>query len=248
VRGRIATDSPPPKIQLAPPLKSRTRHLERTSPSALEGGPKFRAARLLEASPGEAFALGTLLHAWLAEIEWLDAGPPTDKRLREIAARLRQQIGPLADNLDLPIANFRRWLTAAPIASVLSRSFYDNPKNLGLPALKSAAWKPGEIQLEVLREHPFAIKDGDQLLTGAIDRLVLIRRQEQILAADLLDFKTDEFPASDASALAARTAFYQPQLEAYRRAVARLFGTEPDRIAARLNFLHAGVTASLPAA
>jgi ATP-dependent exoDNAse (exonuclease V) beta subunit len=239
--GRSAADSPPPKIQLAPPLKFSTRHLERASPSALEGGSKFRAARLLEASPDEAFALGTLVHAWLAEIEWLDAGPPTDKRLREIAARLHPQIGALVDNLDLPIANFRRWLAATPIASVLSRSFYDNPKNLGLAPLKSSAWKSGDIQLEVLREHPFAIRDGDQLLTGAIDRLVLIRRQEKLLAADLLDFKTDDLTASDATALAARTAFYQPQIDAYRRAIGRILPVEPERLGARIAFLNCGI-------
>ena len=241
LRGSTAADAPPPKIQLAPPLKTRTRNFERTSPSALEGGSKFRASHLLEPRPDDAFSFGTLIHHWLAKIEWLDDGPPSDDRLRQIAAQLRPEIGPLTDNLDLPLANFRRWLAAPGIAKVLSRSYYDGPNNLGLASLKPAAWKPGEITLEVLREHPFAIKDGDQILSGAIDRLVLIKRSGQLLAADILDFKTDELPASDAAALATRTDFYRPQLEAYRRAVAKLLRLKPEHIGARIVFLNSGI-------
>jgi ATP-dependent exoDNAse (exonuclease V) beta subunit len=222
----------PPKIKLAPPPKARDRGLERASPSSLEGGAKLLAARLLEPR-GEVFSLGTLVHAWLKEIEWLDDGLPSDKVLRQIAERLRPEIGPLADNLDLPLANFRRWLAAPAISKVLSRSFYEQ--------------QPSGVDLEVLREHPFAIRDGDQLLTGAIDRLVIVRDRGRILAADLLDFKTDELQANDAAALADRVDFYRPQIEAYRQAASRLLGIAPEKIAAQLIFLHAGLTASLPA-
>ena len=233
-----------PPIKLAPPPAARDRGLERTSPSSLEGGPKLLAARLLEPR-SEVYSLGTLIHAWLAEIAWLDDGVPTDKTLRRIAEFLRPEIGSLADHLDLPLKNFRRWLAAAPIAHVLSRSFYDKPANLGLAALKANAWKPGEIELEVLREHPFAIRAGDQLLTGAIDRLVLLRRKGQLLAADLLDFKTDDVPAGDAAALAARTDFYRPQIEGYRTAAANLLRINPAQIACRLVLINAGTVEAI---
>jgi ATP-dependent exoDNAse (exonuclease V) beta subunit len=239
--GNVALDAPPPVIRLAKPLKTKSRNLQRTSPSALEGGSKLRASRLLEPRPDDAFSLGTLIHAWLAEIEWLDGGLPSDDRLRQIAAQLRPEIGPLADNLDLPLANVRRWLAAAPIAKVLSRSFYDAPKNLGLPALNPTAWNPGEIELEVLREHPFAIRDGDEILSGAIDRLVLIKRAGQLLAADILDFKTDELPPNDSAAVAARTDFYRPQMEAYCRAVGKLLQIESDRMGARIVYLNSSI-------
>ncbi|HEX5102552.1 MAG TPA: 3'-5' exonuclease, partial [Pirellulaceae bacterium] len=223
-RGSSAAESPSPKIQFAPPLKSRDRNLERTSPSALEGGSKFRAAHLLAQRPTDAFALGTLIHAWLAEIEWLDDGLPPEDRLREIAARLRPDIGTLADHLDAPLANLRRWLTAPAIVQALSRKNYD--KN---------------AQLQVLREHPFAIRDGDTLLSGSIDRLVLVRNGGHIVAADILDFKTDELPLGDAAAIAARTQFYRPQIEAYASAVANIFRCARPAISMRLLFLNAGV-------
>jgi ATP-dependent exoDNAse (exonuclease V) beta subunit len=87
----------------------------------------------------------------------------------------------------------------------------------------------------------FAIQDGDKILSGAIDRIVLIRRAGQLLAADILDFKTDELPASDSAALATRTDFYRPQLEAYRRAVAKLLRLKPEHIGARIVFLNSGI-------
>ena len=146
-----------------------------------------------------------------------------------------------------PPSNFRRWLSAPAIQKVLSRSSYDDPKNLGLGLLKPATWKPGEINLEVLREHPFAIRDGDQILSGAIDRLVLIRRKGQLLAADIIDFKTDELPPNNPAALAARTDFYRPQVEAYRRAVAKIYCLKVTEISWKTAYLTGGVIAGITA-
>ena len=67
--------------------------------------------------------------------------------------------------------------------------------------------------------------------------LVLIERDETVVAADVTDYKTDAIAKGDRTALETRVDYYRPQLAAYCRAVARFTGLAPDRIASRLVFL-----------
>jgi len=178
-----------------------------------------------------------LFHAWLAEIEWLEDGLPSDEALRRIAARVRAESGTSADEVVAHIARFRQQLAVKPIAEALSRKFYDLPTNMGL---KLKGWPTGGNEVNALRERSFAIRQDDALLSGSIDRLVVIRSGGKPIAADLIDFKTDEIPAGDKKALTARVEFYRPQMEAYRAAAARLLSLEAGQISARLIFLSAG--------
>src|SRR5262249_47225874 len=116
----------------------------------------------------------------------------------------------------------------------------DSPTNLGLPLKK---W-PGPTELSVHREHPFAIRTSDHILTGAIDRLVIIQHNHHPIAADILDFKTDEIPPSDKKALAERIEFYRPQMEAYCQAAAQMLKLDPRSINSRLVFLQAAAVAA----
>jgi ATP-dependent exoDNAse (exonuclease V) beta subunit len=152
---------------------------------------------------------------------------------------LRSQIGDVSGQLDRLIAKFRKQLAVKSVAAVLSRDFYAAPANLGL-ALLASKWSASRVELQVHREHPFAIRHGDNLLAGNIDRLVVIRSGSRIIAADILDFKTDDMSPHDATAIADKVAFYRPQAEAYRLAAARWLNLDRQRIAARLVFLSAG--------
>jgi ATP-dependent exoDNAse (exonuclease V) beta subunit len=75
------------------------------------------------------------------------------------------------------------------------------------------------------------------MLTGNIDRLVLLYHADKIIAADLIDYKTDRIDPEGAGAVAAKVDFYRPQVAAYRRAVSRMLRLEKSRIVARLLFL-----------
>jgi ATP-dependent exoDNAse (exonuclease V) beta subunit len=97
-----------------------------------------------------------------------------------------------------------------------------------------------DTALEVFRERRFAVRSGDQLIAGTVDRLVLLRRGDQVLACDIVDFKTDALPSGNSEALAAKVEYYAPQLEAYRDAVARSFHVQPAAVTARLVFLSTG--------
>jgi ATP-dependent exoDNAse (exonuclease V) beta subunit len=227
-------------IKLAPPLQHRERGLERTSPSHLEGGPKLRARQLLEPKSMAAFEYGTLVHAWLEQISWLDEPLPDDAAFAQTAAALAAKLGHLTGDLDRPLAEFRRQLAAPAVTAALSRAYYDDPSLLGLQNKQAALWKPGKIVLEVQRERPFAVRLDDQLVTGSIDRLVVIQSGGKPVAADVIDFKTDDIAPDDSAALAKKIAFYQPQINAYRLAVAQMLRLPPERVAGRLIFMKPG--------
>ncbi len=118
------------------------------------------------------------------------------------------------------------------------RLAYADPRQLGFGQAIAAELAAGPVELRVERERRFAIHDAEGLLSGSFDRLVLLVRGGRVLAADLIDFKTDR-PAG-AAQLAAQVEFYRPQIAAYRRAIARLYRLDPARISSRLAFLRAG--------
>jgi len=232
------------QIQLAAPLLTRERGLERISPSALEGGTRLPASRLLAPRIEESLNLGTLFHAWLEQIKWLDEAPPSNLTLRQIAANLCGQIGDVA-NLDELIARIRRQLAAPTISAVLQRSFYRTPANLSLAGLAISNWPTDDVEVTVHCERRFAIRHASELLTGTMDRLVRIHSGGRTIAADLVDFKTDDIPPDDQTVLMERVAFYRPQVDAYRSAAARLLKVDPSRLAARLVFLSRGIVVSI---
>jgi ATP-dependent helicase/nuclease subunit A len=222
------TRSVPITIRLAPAAMKRERGLERTSPSALEGGTRLSANVVLKPRSDEAYGIGTLFHAWLAQIEWLDDGQPGDDVLRQIAAGLRGEIGSAGRNLEGHIARFRKQLAAPAVKEVLSRKSYP----------------PGK-DLTVWRERPFALRTENGILTGSMDRLVIVKSGGKIVAADVLDFKTDEIAAGDAAALAAKVDFYRPQVEAYREAAGKLLGIRETQVTGRLVFIGSNAVQSV---
>jgi ATP-dependent exoDNAse (exonuclease V) beta subunit len=97
------------------------------------------------------------------------------------------------------------------------------------------------LRLVVRNEFPFAYREGDCLMTGSIDRLVRLYAGDQLVAADVIDFKTDVIESRGPKTLDAKTEYYRPQIDAYRRAVAAMTGLAPERIGARLLFVNPGI-------
>jgi ATP-dependent helicase/nuclease subunit A len=226
------TRSVPATIALAPPKARRTKGLERTSPSALEGGTRLLAESVLRPRSAAALGAGTLVHAWLEQVEWLDGGLPADDVFREVAGKLRHEIGDVWNELDPLIARFRQQLAAPAVAAALVRSAYD----------QFAA-----DEIDVRRERKFAHRVQDELLSGSIDRLVVLQCGGKAIAAEILDFKTDELPAGDKAALKKRSEHYRPQIEAYRAAAAGLLDLDATQIGCKLVFLTLGTVVPIEA-
>jgi ATP-dependent helicase/nuclease subunit A len=214
-------EQPPMKISFQEPAGPAARGLSRRSPSELEGGPGVDIARLMQTETSPRLLLGTLIHQWLQQIEWLDDGLPAEDGLRAIAAAP----GYAGLDVDAALHEFYAALEKPEINAALRRSAY---ARLG-----------GGVECRVLREKSFAVQADDAIISGAIDRLVLLLEGGRIVAAEVLDYKTDDLP-DDPRTIAARSEFYRPQLEAYRRAVARIYRLDKERISARLLFTTPG--------
>ena len=221
-------------------VKERTRGLEWRSPSQLEGGGAAPLASLLRLDWG-ARERGTLIHAWLALIEWLEEGEPAEQALDEVAS------APAFARLDTGELRgvFRAALQKPAIRAALSRKTYEQIAAGQARSAVHADSHLGQPRWEVWRERPFAVRDGEGILSGTIDRLVVLFDGQRPVGADVLDFKSDRLAAGDARALQARTEFYRAQLGAYVRAVAGLFGLDPAHISARLAFLEPGIVCRL---
>ena len=62
----------------------------------------------------------------------------------------------------------------------------------------------------------------------------MIHRGNQLVAADVIDFKTDRVDTSNEAEVASTIENYRPQLDAYRSAVHAIYGLPKKRIATRL--------------
>jgi ATP-dependent exoDNAse (exonuclease V) beta subunit len=227
----------PKRIGFLAKVKERGRGLEHVAPSRREGQARVALERLFNPADGMSAAAGTLYHAWFATIAWLDDGLPTDATLKTAAERIRLDLPiEIWNNLDKLLDNFRDWLQNPVINGILRRSTYADPQQPGFPGTLGPFWTKLLAPQQVERERRFLVCDVAKILNGSFDRVVWLGDGDRVVAADVLDFKTDDILPGDLAALTARTEYYRPQMEAYRRAVARLGQLPVEYIATRLVF------------
>jgi ATP-dependent exoDNAse (exonuclease V) beta subunit len=222
-------------IKFADSSGGRRRGWRGVSPSQLEGNQERRMADVLRADRAAGQQFGTLMHAWLAEIDWLDnakndQGLPSKNRLSQIAV----QLGRPPESIHVEVKQFRDYLARPALKSVLTENSYRAEF-----ANQFLHVRASELSLQVINERRFAQRAADQLMTGSIDRLVLFHEKGRVVAADVIDFKTDVW-GDDPDQLAKKIEYYRPQLAAYRRAVAQNYRLDEASVSARLVFLASG--------
>jgi ATP-dependent helicase/nuclease subunit A len=201
-------------VQVAP--AARGRMLPRRAPSDLEGGGRVSLGRILRPPRGRGLQVGSVVHAWLEAIEWIEDGIPDRDTLLTLAGTVAPEFG---DPEDL-VTRFAGWIEQPDVRAALSKE--------GLPAGASAE-----------REVPFVVRDGSRLLQGIADRVVRIP-DEGGERLRIIDWKTDLVDPDAPGGLSERADFYLPQLEAYAKAFARIHRLPPERVEAQLVFLQAG--------
>jgi ATP-dependent exoDNAse (exonuclease V) beta subunit len=234
--------------------------MERISPSQIaEKATKVKLASVLKLEDSAGADRGTLFHAWFERVSWLDDQRPDDAELRKIAA----QLGAGDLNVDRCISQFQSLLRLPQVAAVLSKRTYQPPRSLPFSPLVQAELVDGPCEIDLDRERRFAVQVDGQMITGVIDRLVLLRRNWQVIAADILDFKTDAMPGerqetrderqepeigsfSQPSTLNPqptapdKAAAYRDQMRAYARAIGQIYRLPPGRVSTRLLMLATG--------
>ena len=239
------------QIRLAPAAERRGRGLERQSPSGLEGGEVVDLAKLMRLDAAGALERGTVIHAWFEQIEWLagqniagqniDGRPLDDATMSAAAIKL----GASPQDAARWLAEFRAALQRPAVRDCLSRERYLQTAPWAADRAIAAELAGQAPRLDVARERRFAVRERDAILSGSLDRLVLVYRGESLAAAEVLDFKTDQVSESRPEQLAASVATYRPQLTAYRQAVSRITGLPLERIFARLLFVEPGLAKTI---
>lgn len=207
------------------------------SPSSLAGGHEVSLGTLFtEAESADDRRRGRLIHGCFEAVHWLDEAVPAKPELEQ---RLRA-IEPSQTDFDRPISQFYAMLEWDNVRTLLSRGSYQELYLLDFAAPADVVMEANRLELHNERRFAAALDDG--ILEGVIDRLVLVYQGETLVAADVIDFKSD---AVDESTLQAKIEYYRPQLEAYRRAVSQFAGLALNRIAARLVFVETGQVVNL---
>lgn len=231
---------PPIQGSELPIAVHRPRHtpptrLATVTPSTLESGGAVSAGDIF--SPGAATARrrGSVHHRWYSRIGWLDDPLPSDDDLLADA----RELGLTPDDAYAELATFHTFTRHPAIAGadgVLRRSRYR-----ARPAAR----------VHVLREWSFCVPHkldgGPVLLTGQIDRLVVgLDLANQVLWAELIDFKTDQRGPNFSAWGPGRVAVYAPQIEAYRSGAATILACPPALVETCLVFTTVGVTVCSP--
>ena len=150
----------------------------------------------------------------------------------EIARRTVQEEFNWEPELDA----FLHAITNPRIAKLLSQAEYDGSEEIW-PA--DIASQLGDCSVTVRTEFPIAVSSAEGILNGQIDRLVLFRKGQTVVAADIIDFKTDRLARGSSEEIRSLVNRYRPQQHAYQDAISQLYHLDPAAIAVRLVFTEA---------
>ncbi len=172
-------------------------------------------------------SFGTIIHAFFEQIRWLEdyTVDPVVLRRVALAAVSPEELRHL--NVDKLIESFAAMLDLKSVRQALSMQRY-----------KRSLFGSVPDQVEVDNERVINLVMNDRLISGTIDRLVVLMKDGRPYAAEIIDFKTDAYD-SDMTLLWVqdRIDHHRPQLEIYARVVSELFNIPEERIATYLVLL-----------
>jgi len=192
-------------------ISKRRRRLN-ISPSATGEG-EIRADLLFASSAHEDTDFGVAMHQLFQKVSWIDA-----VNVEQLVREWRGTSTMSEDMRQRAIEQFRRALVSAEIRQALSRP-------------------PGNITL--WRERHFDVVLNDQWVTGAFDRVVIMRDSEgKPLSAVIIDFKSNDIPCE--ADLISTADSYRSQLSLYGSALSRILQLDDSKIALQLLFTQPG--------
>lgn len=224
----------PPKIQFA----RTSRAVRHTSPSRLERGGKATMAQILALDNYADLARGRVLHALFEQIKWWEDFQWNQDELRQLVIQALQGVS-ASLNPDAILADFRVALQHRRIRQALSLSSYQRAKPWWQP-VSNCTNRASNLNWQVYNERRILARQDECLLSGAIDRLVLAKKDNQVIAADILDYKSDGLAVGDHARLRNLLEDYRPQQEAYRHAICQQYGLPKEAVRIGLVFLASG--------
>ena len=223
----VPLDAKASPARLATEIRSG-RGIRRISPSGLEGEEKFKISSIFSTSNNvKSLRRGTLLHGCFEQITWLDESQPERDQIHHAL----RKCGVTASEFENVYEEFQQLLSRSNVKALLNRQQYLQTCCQELTATTTTIFEA--IRVEVSNERDFAINLDDELMLGTIDRLVIIFEGDRIIAADVIDYKTDHV---DDDTIRQKSEHYASQLVAYRRAAGQLFDLAAENIGCKLVF------------
>ncbi|MBN2099436.1 MAG: UvrD-helicase domain-containing protein, partial [Dehalococcoidia bacterium] len=172
-----------------------------------------KASLLFAPDARDALDLGTAVHQIFEKVPWID-----EVDVESLIAEWGEASMVREDLKQKAVGVFRQAIAATRIRRVLARP-------------------PGNVTL--WREKRFEIVIGNRWVSGAFDRIVVLRDQKgKALGATVFDFKSDEVP--EEAALADLVRQYKPQMETYRSALSRMLGLGVAKVDSKLVLVRLG--------
>lgn len=172
--------------------------------------------------------IGKLVHRWFEEIRgWIEDFKLNKRKLTSLAAASLTQEEMQQIRVTEWLDRFVRYCEQPSVRSVLSAARYEH-------------WhRPRLLRLEVNNERKLLQLLDGSLLRGVIDRCVVGYDGDQVVRADIIDFKTDQRPEGMDLLywLQERKKVHFPQLALYRRAIAEQYRLSEDKISIALVLL-----------
>ena len=212
------------------------RGISKRTPSSLEGGDIIQLGSVFQQYDlRETLVRGRLVHGCFELVQWLDESIPAMDHLEEQL----QSIDPTASHYDRVIAEFYAMLDRPNLRQLLERSTYSENYLMEFSDGQTAM---EANRLAVHNEFPFATMLDNEVVQGIVDRLILVYQGDEVIAADLIDFKADSISQNN---LQERIEFYRPQMATYRMAISKVLGIPSDRISTRIVFVDADMIINL---
>jgi len=205
------------------------------SASQLEGGELKDVSSLFQPANKAGMAYGDIVHKLFEQINWLDDSAELDSSL--IHADLPQDV------LEKAVEKVQLQLESASNEPFF-RSFYTRRYLTLHPAIGKSCNNEDEVTLQVKHESPILVRNDDTISTGYIDRLVLVFVKNKVVAADIVDYKTDTI--NDDNHLTLKTDHYAPQLLRYMNAIAQMYRLPESHVTSRLVFLNSHQVVEIP--
>ncbi|MEY4568065.1 MAG: ATP-dependent helicase/nuclease subunit, partial [Planctomycetota bacterium] len=177
---------------------------------------------------------GTIEHAWFAALKWSEDITAVEAT-REVIANMaidRSHWG-LVD-LEALWKRWKKHYNYSAVKELFTINHYHAKDQVS-------------ASIRVETEHKFAILLNGRLQQGSIDRLVLVLNEEKVIAAEIIDFKTDQQPAKGSKKvwIQQQIGQYSPQLNVYAEVVAKQFKLNASQIRKTLVLLDAGEVVGL---
>jgi ATP-dependent exoDNAse (exonuclease V) beta subunit len=171
------------------------------------------AGKVFKQNPGKTFELtesatkfGSQVHDALEQVGWLAGSPPKLPEPR--LTEIAARLPP--EVIDMLEACFKN------------------------PEIKTLFTQP-ETPCTVWNERAFSYVEGDQFTNGIFDRVVIHHdSSSKIVRADIIDYKTDRI--HDSNTVEDASVRHRPQMEAYRKALAKIIGLDELSISLKLVF------------